>query len=90
MIVVELPDCLVRVHVLAALVSLTPVVPSASATFSESEVYDYGLWQMRAQLSTIQGLTLPAPRKAPKVRDATAPANVLGFNLVPRWGTHIA
>src|SRR5436190_6806696 len=33
----------------------------SSDTLSESEVYDYGLWQLRTQLSTIQGLTLPAP-----------------------------
>src|SRR5205823_5209695 len=33
----------------------------SSASLSESEVYDYGLWQLRTQLSMIQGLTLPAP-----------------------------
>ena len=33
----------------------------SSETLSESEVYDHGLWQMRTQLSTIQGLTLPTP-----------------------------
>src|SRR5262245_15828020 len=33
----------------------------SSDTLSESEVYDYALWQLRTQLSTIQGLTLPAP-----------------------------
>lgn len=33
----------------------------SSATLPESEVYDYGLWQLRTQLSMIQGLTLPAP-----------------------------
>ena len=43
--------------------SSVPIVQLSlsSATLSESEVYDYGLWQMRTQLSTIQGLTLPAP-----------------------------
>src|ERR1051325_4538271 len=33
----------------------------SSKTLSESAVYDYALWQLRTQLSTIQGLTLPAP-----------------------------
>ncbi len=33
----------------------------SSATLSEAAVYDYALWQLRTQLSTIQGLTLPAP-----------------------------
>src|ERR1700741_63837 len=33
----------------------------SSATLPESEVYDYGLWRLRTQLSMIQGLTLPAP-----------------------------
>src|SRR6266542_4240165 len=33
----------------------------SSEKLSESEVYDYALWQLRTQLSTIQGLTLPAP-----------------------------
>src|SRR5262245_40166552 len=33
----------------------------SSDTLSESEVYDYALWQLRTQLSTIRGLTLPAP-----------------------------
>ncbi len=33
----------------------------SSDTLSESDVYDYALWQLRTQLSTIQGLTLPAP-----------------------------
>jgi CzcA family heavy metal efflux pump len=43
--------------------SSVPIVQLSlsSATLSESEVYDYGLWQLRTQLSTIQGLTLPAP-----------------------------
>jgi multidrug efflux pump subunit AcrB len=43
--------------------SSVPIVQLSlsSATLSESEVYDFGLWQMRTQLSTIQGLTLPAP-----------------------------
>jgi CzcA family heavy metal efflux pump len=43
--------------------SSVPIVQLSlsSTTLSESEVYDYGLWQMRTQLSTIQGLTLPAP-----------------------------
>src|SRR4051812_34545129 len=33
----------------------------SSDSLSESEVYDYALWQLRTQLSTIRGLTLPAP-----------------------------
>src|SRR5262245_49940562 len=33
----------------------------SSDTLSESEVYDYALWRLRTQLSTIRGLTLPAP-----------------------------
>src|SRR5262249_34524850 len=33
----------------------------SSDTLSEAEVYDYALWQLRTQLSTIRGLTLPAP-----------------------------
>jgi CzcA family heavy metal efflux pump len=33
----------------------------SSDTLSESEVYDYALWRLRTQLSTIQGLTLPSP-----------------------------
>src|SRR5215212_4246049 len=33
----------------------------SSDTLSESQVYDYALWQLRTQLSTIRGLTLPAP-----------------------------
>src|ERR1051325_1170330 len=43
--------------------SSVPIVQLSlsSETLSESEVYDYGLWQLRTQLSTIQGLTLPAP-----------------------------
>jgi len=43
--------------------SSVPIVQLSlsSATLSESEVYDYGLWRLRTQLSTIQGLTLPAP-----------------------------
>jgi CzcA family heavy metal efflux pump len=43
--------------------SSVPIVQLSlsSETLSESEVYDYGLWQMRTQLSTIQGLTLPTP-----------------------------
>src|SRR6185436_12367344 len=43
--------------------SSVPIVQLSlsSATLAESEVYDYGLWQMRTQLSMIQGLTLPAP-----------------------------
>ena len=43
--------------------SSVPVVQLSvsSDTLSESEVYDYALWQLRTQLSTVQGLTLPAP-----------------------------
>src|SRR3954466_515361 len=43
--------------------SSVPIVQLSlsSSTLSESEVYDYGLWRLRTQLSTIQGLTLPAP-----------------------------
>ena len=33
----------------------------SSETMSEAEVYDYALWQLRNQLSVIQGLTLPTP-----------------------------
>src|SRR5262249_3745666 len=33
----------------------------SSDTLSEAEVYDYALWQLRTQLATIKGLTLPAP-----------------------------
>jgi len=43
--------------------SSVPIVQLSlsSSTLSESEVYDYALWRLRTQLSTIQGLTLPAP-----------------------------
>jgi multidrug efflux pump subunit AcrB len=43
--------------------SSVPIVQISlsSETLSESDVYDYGLWRLRTQLSTIQGLTLPAP-----------------------------
>src|SRR6185295_16279636 len=43
--------------------SSVPIVQLSlsSSTLPESDVYDYGLWQLRTQLSTIQGLTLPAP-----------------------------
>ena len=45
--------------------SSVPIVQLSlsSDTLSESDVYDYGLWQLRTQLSTIQGLTLPAPSR---------------------------
>jgi CzcA family heavy metal efflux pump len=33
----------------------------SSETMSEEEVYDYGLYILRNQLSTIQGLTIPTP-----------------------------
>ncbi len=33
----------------------------SSATMSEEEVYDYGLYILRTQLSTVQGLTMPTP-----------------------------
>ena len=33
----------------------------SSDTMSEEEVYDYGLYILRNQLSTVQGLTLPTP-----------------------------
>ncbi|MBX3411450.1 MAG: efflux RND transporter permease subunit [Pirellulales bacterium] len=33
----------------------------SSETMSEEEVYDYGLYILRTQLSTVQGLTLPTP-----------------------------
>jgi len=33
----------------------------SSDTMSEEEVYDYGLYILRTQLSTIQGLTMPTP-----------------------------
>jgi CzcA family heavy metal efflux pump len=43
--------------------SSVPIVQLSlsSSTLSESDVYDYALWRLRTQLSTIQGLTLPAP-----------------------------
>ncbi|MCI0364537.1 MAG: efflux RND transporter permease subunit [Phycisphaerales bacterium] len=43
--------------------SSVPIVQLSlsSATLPESEVYDYALWRLRTQLSTIQGLTQPAP-----------------------------
>jgi multidrug efflux pump subunit AcrB len=33
----------------------------SSETMSEEEVYDYGLYVLRTQLSTVQGLTMPTP-----------------------------
>ena len=33
----------------------------SSDTLSEAEVYDYALWQLRTQLATVQGITMPAP-----------------------------
>jgi CzcA family heavy metal efflux pump len=36
-------------------------VSLSSDTMSEEEVYDYGLYVLRTQLSTIQGLTMPTP-----------------------------
>src|SRR6187401_19149 len=33
----------------------------SSETMSEEEVYDYGLYILRTQLSTVQGLTMPTP-----------------------------
>jgi CzcA family heavy metal efflux pump len=33
----------------------------SSKTVSESDVYDYALWQVRQQLSVIQGQTIPTP-----------------------------
>jgi multidrug efflux pump subunit AcrB len=33
----------------------------SSDTMSEEEVYDYGLYVLRTQLSTVQGLTMPTP-----------------------------
>lgn len=33
----------------------------SSETMSEEEVYDYGLFVLRTQLSTVQGLTMPTP-----------------------------
>lgn len=33
----------------------------SSDTMSEEEVYDYGLYILRTQLSTVQGLTMPTP-----------------------------
>src|SRR4029453_19321993 len=33
----------------------------SSETMSEEEVYDYGLYILRNQLSTVQGLTMPTP-----------------------------
>jgi len=33
----------------------------SSDTLSEEEVYDYGLYVLRTQLSTVQGLTMPTP-----------------------------
>ncbi len=33
----------------------------SSQTMSEEEVYDYGLYVLRTQLSTVQGLTMPTP-----------------------------
>jgi len=33
----------------------------SSDTMSEGEVYDYGLYVLRTQLSTVQGLTMPTP-----------------------------
>src|SRR3954451_5023431 len=43
--------------------SSVPIVQLSlsSDTLSEAEVYDYALWQLRTQLSTIQGLTIPTP-----------------------------
>lgn len=33
----------------------------SSESMSEGEVYDYGLYVLRTQLSTVQGLTMPTP-----------------------------
>jgi CzcA family heavy metal efflux pump len=33
----------------------------SSETLPEAEVYDYALWQLRTQLATVQGITIPAP-----------------------------
>ena len=33
----------------------------SSKTMSEEEIYDYGLYILRTQLSTVQGLTMPTP-----------------------------
>jgi CzcA family heavy metal efflux pump len=33
----------------------------SSETMSEEEVYDYGLYVLRTQLSTVQGITMPTP-----------------------------
>src|SRR6476620_11689429 len=33
----------------------------SSETLSEEEIYDYGLYILRTQLSTVQGLTMPTP-----------------------------
>jgi multidrug efflux pump subunit AcrB len=33
----------------------------SSETMSEEEIYDYGLYILRTQLSTVQGLTMPTP-----------------------------
>lgn len=43
--------------------SSVPIVQISlsSDTMSEEEVYDYGLYILRTQLSTIQGLTMPTP-----------------------------
>jgi CzcA family heavy metal efflux pump len=43
--------------------SSVPIVQLSlsSKTLSESEVYDYALWQVRQQLSVIQGQTMPTP-----------------------------
>lgn len=43
--------------------SSVPIVQLSlsSKTLSESQVYDYALWQLRTQLSVIQGMTLPTP-----------------------------
>ena len=43
--------------------SSVPIVQLSlsSKTLSESDVYDYALWQVRQQLSVIQGQTMPTP-----------------------------
>ena len=43
--------------------SSVPIVQISlsSDTMSEEEVYDYGLYILRTQLSTVQGLTMPTP-----------------------------
>jgi CzcA family heavy metal efflux pump len=58
----------------------------SSDTLSESELYTYGIYRIRQQLATINGLTLPAPFGG-KVRQVTVdldPAKLQATGLSPR------